>query len=53
MAGQYTAATFDLGVERFENSYAAWRRRQGPASDACPERFTEVVRHVTAFADPL
>jgi len=40
-------------ADRRQNSYAAWRRRQGPAADAYPKRFTDVVGQVTAFADPL
>ncbi|MFD5494199.1 nucleotidyl transferase AbiEii/AbiGii toxin family protein [Streptomyces sp. GDS52] len=46
------AATTDL-AERRQTSYTAWRRRQGPATIGYPERFTDVVRQVTAFADPL
>jgi hypothetical protein len=42
----------DLG-ERRQSSYTAWRRRQGPAAPGSPERFTDVVRQVTAFADTL
>ncbi|MDO0911605.1 nucleotidyl transferase AbiEii/AbiGii toxin family protein [Streptomyces sp. DT2A-34] len=42
----------DLG-ERRQSSYTAWRRRQGPAAPGYPERFTDVVRQVTAFADTL
>ncbi|WUJ31559.1 nucleotidyl transferase AbiEii/AbiGii toxin family protein [Streptomyces sp. NBC_00388] len=42
----------DLG-ERRQTSYTAWRRRQGPAATSYPERFTDVVRQVTAFADTL
>lgn len=40
-------------ADRRQNSYAAWRRRQGSAAGAYPERFVEVVRQVIAFADPL
>ncbi|MFJ7134226.1 nucleotidyl transferase AbiEii/AbiGii toxin family protein [Streptomyces fungicidicus] len=42
----------DLG-ERRQTSYTAWRRRQGPAATSYPERFTDVVRQVTVFADPV
>ncbi|MGP3925568.1 nucleotidyl transferase AbiEii/AbiGii toxin family protein [Streptomyces sp. 8N616] len=42
----------DLAGRR-QSSYAAWRRRQGPAATGYPERFTDVVRQVTTFADPL
>ncbi|MCZ4120798.1 nucleotidyl transferase AbiEii/AbiGii toxin family protein [Streptomyces sp. H39-S7] len=42
----------DLG-ERRQTSYAAWRRRQGPAAAGYPETFGVVVALVTAFADPL
>ncbi|MFJ5227071.1 nucleotidyl transferase AbiEii/AbiGii toxin family protein [Streptomyces sp. NPDC088400] len=42
----------DLG-ERRQTSYTAWRRRQGPATTGYPERFTDVVRQVTVFADTL
>ncbi|MGW1556681.1 nucleotidyl transferase AbiEii/AbiGii toxin family protein [Streptomyces sp. NPDC002144] len=42
----------DLG-ERRQTSYTAWRRRQGPAATSYPERLTDVVRQVTAFADTL
>lgn len=42
----------DLG-ERRQTSYTAWRRRQGPAATNYPERFTDVVRQVAAFADTL
>ena len=42
----------DLG-ERRQTSYTAWRRRQGAAATGHPERFTDVVRQVTAFADTL
>ncbi|GAA5050244.1 hypothetical protein GCM10023336_17820 [Streptomyces similanensis] len=42
----------DLG-ERRQASYIAWRRRQGTAATGYPERFTDVVRQVTAFADTL
>ena len=47
-----SASVTDLG-ERRQTSYAAWRRRQGPAAGGYPERFTDVVRQVTAFGDPL
>ncbi|MBK3568892.1 nucleotidyl transferase AbiEii/AbiGii toxin family protein [Streptomyces sp. MBT62] len=47
-----STAISDLG-ERRQTSYAAWRRRQGPAATGYPERFTDVVRQVTAFADTL
>lgn len=40
-------------AERRQTSYAAWRRRQGPAAADYPELFTDVVRRVIAFADPL
>ncbi|MEV0482861.1 hypothetical protein AB0I69_19930 [Streptomyces sp. NPDC050508] len=39
--------------ERRQTSYIAWRRRQGPAATDFPERFVDVVRQVTAFADVL
>lgn len=42
----------DLG-ERRQTSYSAWRRRQGAAATSYPERFTDVVRLVTLFADPV
>ncbi|MGV9338991.1 nucleotidyl transferase AbiEii/AbiGii toxin family protein [Streptomyces sp. NPDC003688] len=42
----------DLG-ERRQASYTAWRRRQGPTATGYPERFIDVVRHVTAFGDVL
>ncbi|MFJ6898802.1 nucleotidyl transferase AbiEii/AbiGii toxin family protein [Streptomyces hokutonensis] len=47
-----STAISDLG-ERRQTSYTAWRRRQGPAATGYPERFTDVVRQVTAFADTL
>lgn len=47
-----TTAITDLAEHR-QASYTAWRRRQGPASTGLPERFTDVVMQVTAFADPL
>jgi predicted nucleotidyltransferase component of viral defense system len=47
-----STAISDLG-ERRQTSYTAWRRRQGPAAIGYPERFTDVVRQVTAFADTL
>ncbi len=47
-----STAVSDLG-ERRQTSYTAWRRRQGPAATGYPERFTDVVRQVTAFADTL
>lgn len=47
-----STAISDLG-ERRQTSYAAWRRRQGPAATGYPERFTDVIRQVTAFADTL
>ncbi|MCE7080175.1 nucleotidyl transferase AbiEii/AbiGii toxin family protein [Streptomyces sp. ST2-7A] len=40
-------------AERRQTSYTAWRRRQGPAANDYPEHFTDVVRQVIAFADPL
>lgn len=40
-------------AERRQSAYTAWRRRQGFAATSYPERFTDVVRQVTAFADPL
>jgi predicted nucleotidyltransferase component of viral defense system len=40
-------------AERRQSSYAAWRRRQGPAASGYPEMFSAVVALVTAFADPL
>src|SRR4051794_20449090 len=40
-------------VERRQNAYAAWRRRQGTEQAAYPERIRDVVTTVTAFADPL
>ncbi|MER7999811.1 nucleotidyl transferase AbiEii/AbiGii toxin family protein [Streptomyces sp. NPDC095613] len=40
-------------AQRRQTSYTAWRRRQGPAATGYPERFTDVVRQVTAFADTL
>lgn len=36
-----------------QSSYAAWRRRQGPAAGGYPARFSTVVELVTTFADPL
>jgi hypothetical protein len=47
-----SAAITDL-AERRQPSYAAWRRRQGPSPTDYPERFTDVVALVVAFADPL
>lgn len=47
-----STAITDLG-ERRQTSYTAWRRRQGPAATGYPDRFTDVVRQVTAFADTL
>ncbi|MCZ4103372.1 nucleotidyl transferase AbiEii/AbiGii toxin family protein [Streptomyces sp. H39-C1] len=47
-----SASVTDLG-ERRQTSYAAWRRRQGPAAAGYPETFSVVVALVTAFADPL
>jgi hypothetical protein len=47
-----STAISDLG-ERRQTSYTAWRRRQGAAATGYPERFTEVVRQVTTFADTL
>ncbi|MFE9458074.1 nucleotidyl transferase AbiEii/AbiGii toxin family protein [Streptomyces californicus] len=46
------SAITDLG-ERRQTSYTAWRRRQGPAATSYPERFTDVVAQVIAFADTL
>lgn len=47
-----STAITDL-AERRQSSYAAWRRRQGPSAANYPERFADVVRQVTAFAEPL
>ncbi|MFI0729989.1 nucleotidyl transferase AbiEii/AbiGii toxin family protein [Streptomyces sp. NPDC021225] len=47
-----STAITDL-AERRQTSYTAWRRRQGPTMVGLPELFTEVVRQVTAFAEPL
>ncbi|WP_254400597.1 nucleotidyl transferase AbiEii/AbiGii toxin family protein [Streptomyces sp. AC555_RSS877] len=47
-----STAITDLG-ERRQTSYTAWRRRQGPAATGYPERFVDVVRQVTEFADTL
>ncbi|WP_262058998.1 nucleotidyl transferase AbiEii/AbiGii toxin family protein [Streptomyces sp. STR69] len=47
-----STAISDLG-ERRQTSYTAWRRRQGLAATGYPERFTDIVRQVTAFADTL
>ncbi|WP_406169707.1 nucleotidyl transferase AbiEii/AbiGii toxin family protein [Streptomyces canus] len=47
-----STAISDLG-ERRQTSYTAWRHRQGAAATGYPERFTDVVRQVTAFADTL
>ncbi|MDX6329757.1 MAG: hypothetical protein QOI83_2140 [Streptomycetaceae bacterium] len=47
-----STAITDL-AERRQSSYTAWRRRQGPAATGYPERFTDVVQQVTAFAEPL
>ena len=47
------AETLDTLVSRRQTSYVAWRRRQGPDQAAYPERFSDVVAAVTAFADPL
>jgi hypothetical protein len=38
---------------RRQNSYAAWRRKQGRDGQAYPPEFVEVTRVVGAFADPL
>ncbi|MGH3314041.1 MAG: nucleotidyl transferase AbiEii/AbiGii toxin family protein [Streptomyces sp.] len=40
-------------AERRQTAYAAWRRRQGSAATSYPELFTDVIRQVTSFADPL
>jgi predicted nucleotidyltransferase component of viral defense system len=40
-------------AERRQASYTAWRRRQGAAANDYPEHFTDVVRQVITFADPL
>lgn len=40
-------------VEADQTSYAAWRRRQGPAAAGYPQTFSVAVALVTAFADPL
>ncbi|RCG28213.1 nucleotidyl transferase AbiEii/AbiGii toxin family protein [Sphaerisporangium album] len=47
-----TASITDLG-ERRQTSYAAWRRRQGTAGTGYPDRFSDVVELVIAFADPV
>jgi predicted nucleotidyltransferase component of viral defense system len=47
-----STAITDL-AERRQSSYTAWRRRQGSAATGYPERFTDVVQQVTAFAEPL
>nr|WP_318656373.1 nucleotidyl transferase AbiEii/AbiGii toxin family protein [Streptomyces canus] len=47
-----STAITDLG-ERRQTSYTAWRRRQGSAATGYPERFADVVRQVTNFADIL
>ncbi|NNH70027.1 nucleotidyl transferase AbiEii/AbiGii toxin family protein [Nocardia uniformis] len=36
-----------------QRSYAAWRRRQGPAVASYPDLFLDVLELVVAFADPL
>lgn len=38
---------------RRQNAYEAWRRRQLADSGSYPEDFTDIVRGVTLFADPL
>lgn len=39
--------------QRRQSSYAAWLRRQGPASIGYPTSFVETVALIAAFADPL
>lgn len=47
-----SASVSDLAEVR-QSSYAAWRRRQGPAASEYPELFKTVVAGLIAFADPL
>ncbi|UWE08832.1 nucleotidyl transferase AbiEii/AbiGii toxin family protein [Actinacidiphila bryophytorum] len=47
-----SSAITDLPTRR-QAPYSAWLRRQGSAAAHHPERFTEVMAVVTAFADPL
>jgi hypothetical protein len=36
-----------------QNSYAAWRRRQGQGFTSYPADFADLITRITAFSDPL